>query len=735
MEEPNNLDLHIADDEADIPEDVNTVYQPIYKQIGSARIPVSKYIGKHWKLRIDEGMRLLKNSGTIDRWDEAIKAYERDHTSRASKRRKLSKVGKYNASDVSNLYSTENIVYSNISALIPSIYAKNPDVEASVANGYTAEEGVVEAIEDLINALFQRKYTPGLGLKSKLKRMVGCTLLTNVHYCMLKWVRKEDSSEQAYNDIDMLSRELQNAKDIKEIESIEGKLIALDNKINVLEPSGPKLITVRPHYVIEDPDNVDGDFVDNRFIAVGQFIRTSVLHAMYYNEQENGDQQLIFQPTHVIPKDEDSANINGHDEELTSFKLLRETTKTDNMRTAGYTDEREYDDACRTLTWEVWDKVTRRVYLFSEADWTWPLWVWDDPYRLSRFYPVFRLSTQTPIDDRHGKSEVMYYLDQQDEINVINEERARMRHWASSKFFYDINSVKDRAEVEKIISPGTDKALIAIDLPDGKTIENIIGTIKAPSTNVAQLFDESTVLASVNRLSSVTPVLQSQQYKTNTTNRAIESYESTTATRLDEKIDAVEELLSELAYALFEMCIQFFSVEDIAELIGDEKAQMLAPMIGSSPESIRNKFFMTMVGGSTNKPTSKVKKEQALNLGQVLGQFANASPMIVIILLKAMERAFSDDVVITDEEWQMIIQATQAQMQRGNSQPGSQQGAEGQSAQGNSSGGIEEQLNKILQDIGARFDQLPTKARDGVAQAFASGATFQEILQAVMQIK
>jgi hypothetical protein len=708
-------------------------FTPTYEEIGSSKIPVSRRMGKFWKMRLDEGKRILEQDGTFSRWEEAIAAYERDHTNRENKRGKLAEVGKHTDSSKRHQYATENIIFANVSAIVPSVYAKNPEVECTATK--SENEEIARVFGKLITTLYQRKQWPGLGLKNKLKAMVCTTLITNRHYCELSYTQKQDSSENAMHDIAELSKELEKAKDIDKIKELEGKLMALDERVAVLEPSGPAFNTRSPKLVIEDPDNIDGDFTQNKYVIVGQMMRTSMLNALY-RKKKNGEVRSAFKPTHVVPNGTGDANISGHDIETQNFMLLKADEETTSMKLSGYDDEDAYKDACRTLTWSVWDKTTRRLYLFSDKDWKWPIWVWDDPYQLARFYPIFPLSFQTPITDRYGKSEVMYYLDQQEELNVINEERARMRHWISTKVFYDKNAFEDTKSVEQMLSTNTNENYHGIDLPDGRRIQDMIGTMPAPSMAAQELFDPTAIISAVNRLSSVTPIMQSQQFKTNTTNRAIESYESTTATRLDEKIDAVEDMLGEVGYALLEMVLQFMPQEDIENLIGAADTQVIAQYIGGSPQALVNEFDIRIVGGSTNKPTSKAKKDQAMNLGQILGQFANASPMVILVMLKALERAFGDDIVITDEEWDKILQSTQQSMMRGNSQPGAQQGqqpqAQGQSQQKQEPEG-REQAAKALEQIGQRMDALPPEKKQQIAQAFAGGRGFQEIVAAVVQ--
>ena len=91
----------------------------------------------------------------------------------------------------------------------------------------------------------------------------------------------------------------------------------------------------------------------------------------------------------------------------------------------------------------VWDKVTRRVELYNCNDWCYPLWVWDDPYSLDQFFTVVPMEFHTDPITMYAKGEVTYYLDQQDDINVINNEWAKVRKFAAGKVVYDKNSLKD----------------------------------------------------------------------------------------------------------------------------------------------------------------------------------------------------------------------------------------------------------------------------------------------------
>lgn len=700
-------------------------YAPVYQIYENSRVPVSKATGKLWKQRFNECTSLMKQSGDKERWDEVISYYQNDQGGKRNKTGGMDVLG--TGSPEESQYTSENIVFANVSALVPATYAKNPDIE--ITSRKPDQEAVGKMYEALLDTLIQRKNSPGINLKPKMRKAVVTTTLTNVSYLVLSYVRKEESSEQVVKEIESLSEQLSKATDLEAIREIEGKLLALEERVMLLTPSGPRVSFRLPDQVLV-PKSFNGDDIcESEFIMIGEYVRTDYIRAMYGKKDENGDWMSVYKPTHVIAGDK----ANKGEDDNASFMLLTEGAEHTKY---GFKSEEEFKNSCHTYCWWVWDRVTRRVYLFNANDWTWPIWVWNDPYNLSRFYPVFDLRYYTDPVLSNGKSEVMYYLDQQDEINRINNERARMRHWAMSKVFVNTNVVKTADEIDRFLQSDSRTIVHGLDIPEGKSIKDVLGSFPLPSTQFEGLFDTRPLFESVNRISSVTPVMQNTQFRTNTTNKAIESYESSTQTRLDEKIDAIEEVLGDLGRALLEMCVQFMTSEEVIELIGQDIVDKAGGWQQTTDVSSFNReFSFTIVGGSTLKPTGKVKKDQAMQLGQILGQFANASPMLVIVLLKMLERAFGDDVVITPQEWETIVNATTQQMQRGSAQQGAPQDpqqAQAEAQQGQppeQAGGVDAVMTQVEQMI----NSLPPEAKQYLGAGIAKGVPLKQLVMQLTQ--
>ena len=247
-------------------------------------------------------------------------------------------------------------------------------------------DAFARSIQKLIDKLFGMKFAPGVNIKPKAKKAVVIALLTNRAWFEVGYTNKDKSSEQAISDLQKLSDELAAAKDDKEIKRIEGALTALDEKVEFLQPSGPFLRLRMPHQVLIDPNSSDPWLNDANWVLIEDMLPTSYINAIYGqpdpNNPDSDDVYSVFEPTHVL-----NGGSGGGDEE--NFTLFQK----DNAYSAyGFDSKDAFDKACMTKIWYAWDKVTRRLEMYADNDWKWPIWVWDDPYQSAGL-----LSTDTAV--------------------------------------------------------------------------------------------------------------------------------------------------------------------------------------------------------------------------------------------------------------------------------------------------------------------------------------------------
>jgi len=715
----------MADNE--IPEDVNAAIDeslgeaaprrrtrrrkdPIYKVVGDSKIPVSKATGKVWKSRISQAMNQTKE--VRESWSEAIRYYENDQLSHRQGQENASGNRLGNRKLNNNITETENVVFANVTTMVPALYARNP--ESEFTSNIESKRGLATTLERLVNVLGGRKSSPGINLKPKAKRCVVTCLLTNRACIKIGWTPKVESSEQALNDLTKLAKDLEKAKDSKKIIEIEGQITALEETVSILQPAGPFAKVKSPFEILIDPNAKEIDASDANWMIEKDMIPTEFILAKYARKTKGSDEfKSIYQPTHVM-----KATLEGEEglQDAENFSIFNED-KDETAKTFGFNDEVSFEKAKMTQVAIIWDKVTRRVLMYNVKDWTWPIWVWDDPLQLDTFFPYFMLTFFESPNGPLTKGEVSYYLDQQDGINEITDEMRRVRKWARRNIFYN-STIIDQEDATMILN-GDDGTARGIKLPEGMKMQDAIGSIPPPSLQYKEIFDKEGFYQAIDRISSVGTVMRGEQFKTNTNKSAVQANQSAANMRVDEKADQIEDWIGQIYWGVAQLCLMNMDAQTVQNLIGEE-----AEWENMSADEI-SMLSNTVVGGSTRKPTSAAKKEEALEFGQVLGQFVNAAPGPVLkIMLQVMEKAF-DEVTMREEDWRELQEAImgQQQAQAGGGQPEQPQ----QAPTPNIASASPDQIKQILQ-------QLPPEMKQQIQQAIDSGVPPEKALEGAIKL-
>lgn len=682
---------------------------PVYRKFTDSRIPVSKHMGMLWCSRKDAGIKAGGDSSSA--WEEAIAYYCNDQSGHRDNKDNESGNTLYARRLNKQWTETENIVFANCSIMVPMLYQQNPNITVSSDNDL--HEQFCKTIERLGNKLMSMKTGPGLNFKNKMRRTILTTLLTNKGGMKIGWTDKVDSDESAQQQLIDLAMRLEKAKSKKEIKEIEGELMALEEKVSMLSPSGPWARAFTPDRVVVDPTSVEPDGADAMWMMEWDYLPTSYINAVYATKQ--GDEyKSIYQPTHVMHVDDKKAL----EDTVNNFSLLQDEGEL-KAATYGYKNEASFKAAQHTKVWYVWDKTTRRVMMFADNNWKWPIWVWDDPLNLPRFFPYFFLWFHESPNTNSPRGEVNYYLDQQDAINEINDELRRSRKWARRNVFYDKNKVS-QADVEAVLK-GDDGTARGIDVPEGMKVDDLIFSLTPPAIRVPELFSVDSKLAAINRISGINEAQRGAQFKTNTTNRAVESYNQTANIRTEERIDLIEDFIGDIMWNVLMLCLMKWDKEDVEALVGTQYAASWKRLEASE---FNTDYHMRVEGGSVSKPNSETKKKMAMELAQVLGQFANAAPALVIIMLKMIERSFNE-VVINDEEWAMVMETMQMALTKAGSGPG---GEAEQTDQGTQTAQSDEQLKEQLRQ---QIASLPPQAQQELEALVQQGVPPAEALQQI----
>lgn len=670
-----------------MPTEVAPQRTEVYKLDPTTKVPVSKYEGNTWKGRRDAGRKAIAH--LIDGWEEAEYYYDNAQQNHR-KQTAGNKAGTRNyGKDRRDSFSmTENIVYATVNAVIPNVYAKNPSIEVTMTDKSAEQVGI--ALKRLGNRLMEMRASPGINLKPKIRKCVLRTEVTNEAWVLVGWTKREDSADQAREDIARIGQELAKAEDQAEIERLEGELLALEQAIDLLDPPGPFVKTLRAVDVLTDVAAQEDDTTDTNWIMVCVMESTKYLNARYRvqkGDPKNNEFVSAYEASHVVDATAANQGQAAVQEQIDNFRLF--DSGKDDPKSYGYSDRESYERAKRTAVWYCFDKVKRRFYMYNEKDWTWPIWVFDDPYHFPDFFPLEKLQWHPSPTSPRTRGEVSHYLDQQDEINIVIDELNRARVSLRDKTIFNSRVLSTKDVEDILLNPN--KKYQGVAVPDGHKLTDLIMGPPQPNLEFKHLWDKEPAKAAVNMISGLGDAMRGEQFKTNTTNQAISEYSSISNTRLDEKRDAVEDFIGAIMWKVLFLCLQFMDAKTFDELTGNEFQGAWKNM---QPDEIRHTIQCRVEGGSTQKPTSAAKKQEALQVGQILGQFVQASPVALLLTIKVFQRAF-DGFVVSSEEIGMIMQSIQQSMQ--------QQQAETQNTQaGTESAGDEQKEEAAVQEMVAK---------------------------------
>lgn len=648
------------DQSEDSPEKKDSYTDPApYRVFEDSRIPVSKAVGKMWEQKINLAIRA--NELVYTTWEEVLRYYNNDQQGGNSD----TPAGQFHRGD-----GTENVIFSNVNTLIAAAYGRDPDVTCDAPDA--ADDAFRKSMQALLNTLIRRKAAPGIALKSKARRMALYGELTNFGVLKLDYQLKAESADEVQEQLIACGQAMAKAKTQQELDEIYGKLQGLEEALVVSRPSGPIVNHVLGHNLIPDPLAMDADGLDGGWMAERTWLPTEFLNARYTQKKEGGERMLIYKPTHKL--DFKSKAGEGEDENFIGMlSSLGNSEQRIDLPTSFTSEERlAYIDRYMTEVFYVWDKITRRVFLFAASDWTWPVWVWDDPLQLSRFFPYFIFNTSLGTSGTVTVGETAYYLDQQDEINEINRELSRIRRIVFRFMIYNSNTLdSDNAQkLARMLSGdrSTTDLLFGMDIPEGQTLKDVLQAVTPPSIQYEALFNKAPAYATIDRVSGANDALRGTQFKANTTEDAVQAYMAGARIRVGARTEALEDTLSELLQSLSEVCVQFMDKSTVANLIGASKAAGWQQM---SVTAFNATYGVNVVAGSTERPTSAYKKKESVQVAQAIGQFAAGAPVSTFkIAIRVLQKAFPGDVVINSEDWDAIDREFELNMRRGVSDGG-----------------------------------------------------------------
>lgn len=625
--------------------------QDIYKALSETRllgenaIPIAPNTGERFRIKFEEGLLALKEKH--EEWLKNIELYT-------------------NKAGIVNNVAVENLVRITIETLVDFSYMKNPSAEFSAYDA--KDKDFADLVQKIVMALINKKYSPGINLQPKIIKQMIFAHLTNFGVLELTYQGNFGSYEEVFDLNEKVKSKISTEEDPERLEALYGHLSVLQDELENRNHMGIGVRYRSPFSLIVDAKTENLDLSDADVVMVRDALDINHIRAEYgYFDEEENCYYYRYDANKKLPLEAGEVKETRTD---TEKRILSQILSAVDSEQAQLRIKNTVN-----VVW-VYDKITKQKYLYLEDSWETPLWVYADEMELSRFFPFFILAFSTPIASVVQSGEVAHYAAFQEEINTIGAQLSKVRRTGFNRLLYN-SAMFDKQEVEKLMSflndPSIKTKALGVKIKDVNIpLSEILEPVKLPTTQFKELFDTSTLREALAKTTRVSEAAKGAEYKTNTTNQAIASYNETTNNRLEGLTAKIEAVVEDLLWAIAEISVSKMTELQVQELLSEEDAKAFTSI---SVKDFNIRHQIVLAAGSTEKPTSLSKKQEAIQVIQMLGQFGTAAPRTVMSLVTRLLRSAFSKTLVTDKDIALMEQEGQAGLQQQQQQQQTPKGA------------------------------------------------------------
>lgn len=501
-----------------------------------------------------------------------------------------------------------NVAMATLSALMPHIYAKDPEIvgtpKLSVDAGrlkLVRRFGQVSA--GIINHMYDENK-----LKIHAKRCLRSALSAKVGWIKQLWQRDYQTDpltnsriEDAQNEkasIDRMLRELENDAvghdelRVKQTE-LQQLLAALEKNREVLVAEGLSLSTARPEHIILDPaiDTIE-DWHKSRRVV-----------------------ELMPKPR------EEAEELCGRCLRSATARAYRDSYILDNGQAGSAV---QHDPM--VLLMEEWDRTLRTVFTYCEGMTEYVRDPYTPEFVSEIFYP-WRPLWFTIADGDQMPMSLLELLDPL--IDEYNETRKQQRdHREISKPHWIASSENPEENLRRY----TDAQLGEVVIVDtgGRPLRDAIEVATPPPYNPA-IYDTSAVRVDINEISGLQDAARGSVQKAKTATEA-EILQAGLSGRADQSRDVTEEFLSDCATDGLQIAAQAMSQQQVAEIVGEEAAPAW-PLVLQTRRNLFESTNMRVRAGTTGKPDQARDQQNWSQIFPTISELQNKMRELVAMQL------------------------------------------------------------------------------------------------------
>ena len=526
----------------------------------------SKALAKRWGKRLEKALKNQRNKGDEKRYKE-LREYVR---------------GDVGDDGEAGLVRT-NIIHSNFAAILPQIYAKNPEIAVSPSEAAGKTVQWVPNFCKTLQSVIDRKFVKEGRLKKRAKSAIRSAMTTAIGWTKVSWqkdIQKDPLIENRIADTQDNLRRIQHL--ISEIKEDDDSKCELEAKQGELEQ---QLAALMQQVEVK---TVSGIVID-RVLTEDIFVLDDTIYDFDQYEQAEAIAHRVWMT------EEGYEQAFGRDVPKTSTKY---GANKEESRSTSEDDEKTQ----LVAVFEVWDRVSNTVYTLCAGADEWAR----DPYQPEtigeRFYPFFALAFN-PVDGRvEPISDAELLKELQDEYNTTRTNFAEHRKENLPTRVYRKNGDLTDNDVSNLANRKANQWVGIEGNPD-TPIDKDIAILPNPPVDPST-YDVQPILRDAEMVLGAGDAAKGVINKAKTATEA-EIMAQGLQSRVAERQDVVEDWISEMAQYAAELCLQEMSPQDVQRIAGED-----AVWPQMSKKDIFDLVNIEIRAGSAGRPNKAKEREQ-----------------------------------------------------------------------------------------------------------------------------
>ena len=540
-----------------------------------------KALAKQWGKRLEKALKAQTKAKTEERYKK-LRKYVR---------------GDVGGDDDPGLVRT-NIIHSNFAAILPQIYAKNPEIAV------TPTEAAGNAVEwvpqfcKTMQAVLNRMFVNDGNLKPRAKASIRAAMTTGIGWCKLSWQKDIKTDPLIENRLADTQDNIQRIRHlIAEIEDGDESKCELEAKQAELEQ---QLASLQEQAEVS---TVEGIAID-RVLTEDIFI---IDDTMYDFDGYSQAEALAHRVWMTADKYKQTF---GKDAPKTANRY-----GSDKKERGSTNDENAVE---LVAVFETWDRTSNRVFtLCSGAD-EWAR----DPYTPEvlgrRFYPFFALAFNPTDGTVHPLSDTELLIELQDEYNTTRTNFAEHRKENLPTRVYRKSGDLTDGDI-KALSNRQANQWVGIEGNPDTPITQDIAILPNPPVD-PMTYDVQPILRDAEMVLGAGDAAKGTINKAKTATEA-EIMAQGLQSRIAERQDVVEDWIAEMAQFAAELCLQELTLPQVQRIAGQDAVW---PQLKKA--DVFDLVQIEIRAGSAGRPNKAKEREQ---WGQMLPQIQQSVQQIM----------------------------------------------------------------------------------------------------------